>query len=155
MSFKDISYLELWWPFFSAERNHLCNFGRGHHEQHSCEIILKSNQWFSKRFCLKIFLIYKALAALWSAEWNHLCNFGRGHHEHFCKISLNLDQWFWRKCRLKYFSSRVLAASLIAEGNHLCNFGRGHYEVHFSVIILFWTSGSGDVNFKISYLELW
>ena len=23
---KKISYLELWWPFSSAERNHLCNF---------------------------------------------------------------------------------------------------------------------------------
>ena len=28
MSFKDISYLELWWPFCSVEWNHLCNFGR-------------------------------------------------------------------------------------------------------------------------------
>ena len=29
MSLKDISYLELWWPFCSAERNHLCNFVEG------------------------------------------------------------------------------------------------------------------------------
>ena len=29
MPFKDISYLELWQPFCSAEQNHLCNFGRG------------------------------------------------------------------------------------------------------------------------------
>ena len=29
MSFKDISYLELWRPFCSAERNHLCNFIEG------------------------------------------------------------------------------------------------------------------------------
>ena len=33
MSFKDISYLELWWSLFSAERNHLCTFGRMHHEE--------------------------------------------------------------------------------------------------------------------------
>ena len=26
MSFKDISYLELWQPFCLAELNHLCNF---------------------------------------------------------------------------------------------------------------------------------
>ena len=26
VSFKDISYLELWRPFCSAEQNHLCNF---------------------------------------------------------------------------------------------------------------------------------
>ena len=29
------SYLELWWPSCSAERNNLCNFGRGHYEEHS------------------------------------------------------------------------------------------------------------------------
>ena len=29
MSFKDISYLELWRPFCSAERNHLWNFIEG------------------------------------------------------------------------------------------------------------------------------
>ena len=40
MSFKYISYLELWWPFCSAEQNHLCNFGRGHYEEQFCEIIL-------------------------------------------------------------------------------------------------------------------
>ena len=35
MLFKDISYLELWWPFCSAERNNLClcNFGRGSPEE--------------------------------------------------------------------------------------------------------------------------
>ena len=29
MSLKDISYLKLWWSSPSAERNHLCKFGRG------------------------------------------------------------------------------------------------------------------------------
>ena len=33
MLFKDISYVELWQPFSSAELNHLCNFGRGHYEE--------------------------------------------------------------------------------------------------------------------------
>ena len=37
--FKDISYLELWQPLCSMERNHLCNFGRVHHEHQFCEII--------------------------------------------------------------------------------------------------------------------
>ena len=27
MSFKDISYLDLWQPFCSVEQNHICNFG--------------------------------------------------------------------------------------------------------------------------------
>ena len=31
MPFNDNSYLKLWWPFYSAEWNHLCNFERGHH----------------------------------------------------------------------------------------------------------------------------
>ena len=33
MPLKDISYLELWQHLRSFERNHLCNFGRRHHEE--------------------------------------------------------------------------------------------------------------------------
>ena len=57
MSFKEISYLEPSWPFYSAERNYLCNFGGGHHEEHFCELILYLDQWFRRRCRLKIFLI--------------------------------------------------------------------------------------------------
>ena len=66
MSFKGISYLELWWPLCSATRNHLCNFGRRHHEEQFCEIILKEqfceiimnlDQWFRRGCCLKAFII--------------------------------------------------------------------------------------------------
>ena len=57
MRFKDISYLELWQPLYSAEQNHLCNFGRRHHGEQFCEIILNFDQWFM-RSCLKIFLIW-------------------------------------------------------------------------------------------------
>ena len=39
MSFKDISYLELLHPFCQVERNHLYNFERGHHGEHSREVI--------------------------------------------------------------------------------------------------------------------
>ena len=53
MLFKDLFYLELWQSFCSAERNHLCNFGRGCYEEHFCEIIF--NEWF-RRCCLKDFL---------------------------------------------------------------------------------------------------
>ena len=42
--FKDISYLELWQPLCSVEWNHLCNFGRVHHEEQFCEIISNFNQ---------------------------------------------------------------------------------------------------------------
>ena len=39
MLFKDSSYLELWQPFNSAERNNLYNFGRGYPEEQFCEFI--------------------------------------------------------------------------------------------------------------------
>ena len=60
MSFKDISYLELWWPLSSVDWNHLCNFGRRHHEEQSCEIILNCDQWFRRRGRLKEFLIWSS-----------------------------------------------------------------------------------------------
>ena len=56
MSFKDISYLELWWPFCSAELNHLYNFGRGYQEEQFCEVILNLDQWSRRRCHLKDFL---------------------------------------------------------------------------------------------------
>ena len=54
MPFKDISYLELWWPFCSAEQNHLCNIGSGYHEKQFHEINLTVDLWF--RCPLKEFL---------------------------------------------------------------------------------------------------
>ena len=60
MSLKDISYLELWQPLCLVEWNHLCNFGRRHHEDQFWEIILNLDKWFSKRCCLKIFLIWSS-----------------------------------------------------------------------------------------------
>ena len=37
----------------------MCNFGKGHHEEQFCEIILKLDLWF-KRCCFKIFLIWSS-----------------------------------------------------------------------------------------------
>ena len=52
LSFKDISYLELWQPLSSvncsAEHNNLCSFGRGYYEEQFCEIILNLGQWFRR-----------------------------------------------------------------------------------------------------------
>ena len=56
MSFKDISYLELWQPLCSMAWNHLCNLGRRHHEEQFCDIILNLDQLFSRGCRLKIFL---------------------------------------------------------------------------------------------------
>ena len=59
MSFKDISYLELWQPLCSVDRNHLCNIGRSHHEEQSCEI--NFNVQLLRRKCrLKVFLIWSS-----------------------------------------------------------------------------------------------
>ena len=54
-SFKDISYLGLWLPLCSVERNHSCNFGRPYKEQ-VFEIIMNLDQWFRchlKRLLIK------------------------------------------------------------------------------------------------------
>ena len=40
MLFKEMSYLQLWQPFCSMERNHLSNFVKGYYEKYFCEIIL-------------------------------------------------------------------------------------------------------------------
>ena len=56
MPFKGISHLELWQPFCSVDRNHLCNFGRVYQEEQFCEIILNLGQWFRRRYILKDFL---------------------------------------------------------------------------------------------------
>ena len=39
-------------PFPKPERNYLCNFIRGHYEEHFCEIILNLDKWF-RRYHLK------------------------------------------------------------------------------------------------------
>ena len=46
MSFKDISCLELWQPLCSVDWNQLCNLGKRHHEEQSCEFILNLDQLF-------------------------------------------------------------------------------------------------------------
>ena len=38
----------------------MCNFGRRHHEDHFCEIILNLDQWFRRRLYLRTFLNYRS-----------------------------------------------------------------------------------------------
>ena len=64
MLFIKISYLDLQRLFCPAKQTFLYNFGRGHYLEHSCEIILNSDQWFL-RCCLKDYLS-RALGALLS-----------------------------------------------------------------------------------------
>ena len=95
MRFKAVSYLELWQPLCSAERNHLCKFYRRHHEEQLGPVI---QEMFKDISYLELWQPFC------SAEQNHLCNLGRGYHEErFCEIILNLYQWFRRRCFLKIF----------------------------------------------------
>ena len=64
MLFKGISYLELWQPICSAERNHLCNIDKGLPEEQFCEIILNMCQWFRRRCHFKDFLSGALVAPL-------------------------------------------------------------------------------------------
>ena len=61
MSFnKDISYLDLLQPICSVDWDHLCNFGRRHHEEQSCKIILNLDQRFRRKCRFKEFLIWSS-----------------------------------------------------------------------------------------------
>ena len=93
MSYKDISYLELWWPFCSAGQNYLCNFDVGYQEEQFCGIFINLNQLFRRCHLKVVFFLSGALAALlfsgvepfcailelWqpscSVEWNHFVQF--------------------------------------------------------------------------------
>ena len=132
-----ISYLELWQPSCSVERNHLCNFERGHHGEHSCEVLLNLDQWF-RRCHLKTFLIWSSggpfvqRSAFCSAERNHLCFFGSGHYE---------EQFLWN-----YFEFEPV----VQEAMSLKRF-------------LIWSSGSHPVqwkegimgNIRVKLYEIW
>ena len=60
MPFNDNSYLELLQPLYLVDMNHLCNFGRRHHEGQSSEIIFNLDQWFRRKCCLKVYLIWSS-----------------------------------------------------------------------------------------------
>ena len=47
---------------FSVERNHFHKFGKGYYEEQVCEIVLNLDQWFRRRWLLKIFLIWSSLS---------------------------------------------------------------------------------------------
>ena len=96
--FIDISYLELWWTFCSAERYHLCNFGIRYQEEQNCKIILNLDQ-VVQEMSFKDISYLELRRHFCSAEWNQLCIFGREYYEEqFCEIISNLDQWFSRRC---------------------------------------------------------
>ena len=83
--------------------------------------------------------ISKVLVAIASGRAGplNLCNFGRGHYEKlFCEIILYFNQWFRRRCRLKYFFSTALATLFSPKAKQLCNLIRWYYGEHFFEIIV-------------------
>ena len=80
MSFKDISYPELWQSFCSAKLNHLCNFGRAYTEEQFCEINFNLDQLFRD-------FLPGALPALLFGGGEPFVQFERGHYgEHSCEV---------------------------------------------------------------------
>ena len=59
MSFKDISYLQLWPPFCLVEQNHSCKFRRGHYEEHFCKKYFEFRP-VVQEMSLKRFFIYSS-----------------------------------------------------------------------------------------------
>ena len=72
MSFTNISYIELWRPLCSLERNRLCNFGRRHHEEQFCEIIFNLTV-VHEEMPFKGIVYLELWQPFCSAELNHLC----------------------------------------------------------------------------------
>ena len=115
MPLKDTSYLELWQPPLSLERNHSCNFGRKHHEEQLCKIIFNLDKWFRRICRLKIFLIWSSGGPLVQRSGTICFKFDRRcYEEQFWETILNLDQWFRRRCHLRYFLSGALTALLFS-----------------------------------------
>ena len=122
MSFQDISYLERWRPFCSAERNHLCNFGRKYYEEQFCEIILNLDEWFRRRCLLKIFLIWSSGDPFVQQSRIICAILVEGIKRNLIgEIILNLDLWFSR-CHLKDFLSGALAALLYSGAESFVQF---------------------------------
>ena len=88
----------------------------------------------------KVISYLELLLPLVSMDWNPLCSIGRRHHEEqYCKIILNLDQWFKRKCRLKVFLIWSSGSPFVQQSITICAiFGRGYSGEQFCEIITQW-----------------
>ena len=125
MLFKDISYLELWWPFCSAERNNLClcNFGRGYPEEQFYKNYFEFGPVVQEEITFERFFYLELWQPSCSVEQNHLCNFCKEQcEEQFCEFILYLDLWFRGRCRFNQFLSRALAVPLFRGGEPFVQF---------------------------------
>ena len=88
MSFKAILSRALVTPLL-AKWKHLCNFGRSHHEEQFCEIILNLNQCFRCRFKDNPYL--ELWRSFCSAVQNNWYKFGEGHYEEQSKMQTHTE----------------------------------------------------------------
>ena len=141
---KDISYLELWQPLCSVERNHLCNFSTGYQEEHFLELF-EFGPVFQEEMGFEDISYLELWQPLSSAGWNHLCNFCRWHHEEqFSEIILNLDQWFRRKSCLKIFLIWSSGSPFVQRSGTICAILVEGIMSNNSVKLLWiWISGLG------------
>ena len=76
------------------------------HPRNIIEIILKLNNWPTRRCRLKTFFCYKLWWPFCSVEQNHCCTFGKGSSKkHFYEIILKLSHWSRRRYHLFFFLS--------------------------------------------------
>ena len=116
MSFKDISYLELWQHLCSVDWIHLCNIGRRHHEERTCVINLDLDHWFRRKCCLNVFLIWSFGSPLVQRSLT-ICAIlveGIERNDSVKFIYFNMGQWFRRRRLLKDFLSGALATLLFS-----------------------------------------
>ena len=136
MPFKDISYLQLWRPFRSAQQNHLCNFCRGYQEKQFCQIILNLDQWFNRRCTLKIFLIWSFCGPFIQPSVTICAILVEG-----IKMNNSVKLFgIWTSASAGVSFKDISYLELLrlfcsAEQNYLCNSGRGHYEEQFCEFI--------------------
>ena len=93
----------------------LNNLGRGSPKEHSCQVILKSVQWFLTRRILKFSIqIYREnkprpWRPCFLTIHNYLNNLGRGSpSNHFCKVILKSIHWFLKRRFFKFVLYRYI-----------------------------------------------
>ena len=69
------------------------NFGKGYQEEQFCEIILNFGQWFRRRCCLKVFLIWSSCSPLVQRSVTICAILVGAPEEQFCEIIFNMGQW--------------------------------------------------------------
>ena len=124
MLFKYISYLELWWPFYSAERNNLClcNFGRVYPEEQLYKKYFEFGPVVQEETTFERLLICSSGSH--PVQWSRIIYavFVKSSVRNNSEFILYLDQWFRRRCRFNQFLSRALAVPLFRGGEQFVQF---------------------------------